>query len=148
MLRLCSATVLSDSPTHGCSPPLLPGLGFSRQGYWSGLLCPPPEDLPNAGMEPVSLASLALANGSSPTNATLVTAQVTHPGAALVTAKLPHLSLTRGSEQHGLAQIFRSERNWPGARCSGPALGSSCAPALPQVVGAPPSPPSQILRVR
>ena len=30
-------------------------MGFSRQGYWSGLLCPPPGDLPNPGMEPVSL---------------------------------------------------------------------------------------------
>ena len=24
---------------------------FSRQEYWSGLLCPPPEDLPNLGTE-------------------------------------------------------------------------------------------------
>ena len=27
--------------------------GFSRQEYWSGLLCPPPGDLPNPGIEPV-----------------------------------------------------------------------------------------------
>ena len=25
--------------------------GFSRQEYWSGLLCPPPRDLPDSGME-------------------------------------------------------------------------------------------------
>ena len=30
-------------------------MGFSRQEYWSGLLCPPPEDLPNPGIEPTSL---------------------------------------------------------------------------------------------
>ena len=36
-------------------------MGFSRQEYWSGLLCPPPEDLPNPGMEPTSLTSPALA---------------------------------------------------------------------------------------
>ena len=30
-------------------------MGFSRQGYWSGLPCPPPGDLPNPGIEPVSL---------------------------------------------------------------------------------------------
>ena len=30
-------------------------LGFSRQQYWSGLPFPPPGDLPNPGMEPVSL---------------------------------------------------------------------------------------------
>jgi len=31
-------------------------MGFSRQEYWSGLLFPPPGDLPNSGIEPVSLA--------------------------------------------------------------------------------------------
>ena len=34
-------------------------MGFSRQEYWNGLPCPPPEDLP--GTEPVSLMSPALA---------------------------------------------------------------------------------------
>ena len=29
-------------------------MGFSRQEYCSGLLCPPPGDLPNAGTEPRS----------------------------------------------------------------------------------------------
>ena len=28
--------------------------GFSRQEYWSGLPCPPPGDLPNPGIEPMS----------------------------------------------------------------------------------------------
>ena len=35
--------------------------GFPRQEYWSGLSLPTPADLPNPGMEPVSLA---LAGGS------------------------------------------------------------------------------------
>ena len=35
--------------------------GFSRQEYWSGLLFPFPGDLPDPGIEPVSLASPALA---------------------------------------------------------------------------------------
>ena len=39
---------------------------FSRQEYWSGLPCPPPEDLPNPGIEPISLASPALQAGSLP----------------------------------------------------------------------------------
>ena len=30
---------------------------FSRQEYWSALSFPPPRDLPNPGIEPVSLAS-------------------------------------------------------------------------------------------
>ena len=38
-------------------------MGFSRQEYWSGLRCPPPGNLPNPGMEPVSLMSPALADG-------------------------------------------------------------------------------------
>ena len=36
---------------------------FSRQEYWSGLPFPPPGNLPNPGMEPVSPASPALAGG-------------------------------------------------------------------------------------
>ena len=28
-------------------------MGFSRQGYWSGLLFPSPGDLPDTGIEPV-----------------------------------------------------------------------------------------------
>ena len=30
-------------------------LGFSTQEYWTGLPCPPPGDLPNPGIEPMSL---------------------------------------------------------------------------------------------
>ena len=33
-------------------------MGFSRQEGWSGLLSPPPENLPNPVMEPTSLALL------------------------------------------------------------------------------------------
>ena len=36
-------------------------LGFSRQEYWSGLSFPSPGDLPSPVVEPVSLASPALA---------------------------------------------------------------------------------------
>ena len=35
-----------------CQVPL--SVGFSQQEYWSGLLCPPPGDLPNPGIEPRS----------------------------------------------------------------------------------------------
>ena len=38
-------------------------MGFSRQGYWSGLPFPPPGDLPNPGIEP---ESPALQAGSFP----------------------------------------------------------------------------------
>ena len=35
-------------------------MGFSRQEHWSGLPCPPPGDLPDPGIRPVSLMSPAL----------------------------------------------------------------------------------------
>ena len=36
-------------------------MAFSRQRYWRGLPCPPPGDLPDPGIEPMSLLSPALA---------------------------------------------------------------------------------------
>ena len=41
-------------------------MGFSRQEYWSGLPSPPPGDLPNPGMEPLSLSLLYWQAGSLP----------------------------------------------------------------------------------
>ena len=38
-------------------------VGFSRQEYWSELPCPPPGDLPDPGVEPMSPEFLALADG-------------------------------------------------------------------------------------
>ena len=45
--------------TVACQAPLF--MGFSRQGYWSGLPCLPPGDLPDPGIKPTSLVSPALA---------------------------------------------------------------------------------------
>ena len=45
--------------TIACQAPL--SLGFFRQEYWRGLPSPPPGDLPNPGIEPMSLTSPALA---------------------------------------------------------------------------------------
>ena len=41
----------SDSSVHG----------ILQQEYWSGLPCPPPGDFPDAGIDPMSLTSPALA---------------------------------------------------------------------------------------
>ena len=38
-------------------------VGFSRQEYWSRLPSPPPEDLPDSGIEPASSVSSSLAGG-------------------------------------------------------------------------------------
>ena len=46
-----------------CSPQAPLSMGFSRREYWSGLLCPPPGDLPDPEIEPVSLMSPILTGG-------------------------------------------------------------------------------------
>ena len=44
--QLLSRVQLFATPwTVACQAPL--SLGFSRQEFWSALLCPPPEDLPD-----------------------------------------------------------------------------------------------------
>ena len=45
-------------------------LGFPRQEYWSGLLCPPPGDLRHPGIEPQSIMSPALTGRFFTTSAT------------------------------------------------------------------------------
>ena len=50
LLQLCLA--LCNPTSRLCCP-----WGFSRQEYWSGLLCPHPDDLPNLGIEPTSYFS-------------------------------------------------------------------------------------------
>ena len=54
--------------TVACQAPL--SLGFSRQGYWSGLSSPPPGNLPHPGTEPTSIKSLESAGGFFTTSAT------------------------------------------------------------------------------
>ena len=45
-------------------------MGFSRKEYWSGFPCPPPGDLPNSGIEPMSLLSPGLTGGFFTTGTT------------------------------------------------------------------------------
>ena len=54
--------------TVACQAPL--SMGFSRQEYWGRLQCPPPGDLPDPGIEPMSLTSPTLAEGFFTTSAT------------------------------------------------------------------------------
>ena len=62
---LCCAQSFQLCLTHcdamDCSPPGSSAHAFSRQEYWSELPDPPSGDLPNPGIEPVSLLSPALA---------------------------------------------------------------------------------------
>ena len=56
------AQAVSDSVTPRTIAHQAPlSIGFSRQEYWGRLPCPPPGDLPNPGIKPMSPVSLALA---------------------------------------------------------------------------------------
>ena len=57
--NLCST--LCDPMDCSCQAPL--SMEFCKQEYWSGLLFPPPGDLPDPGIEPTFLVSPALAGG-------------------------------------------------------------------------------------
>ena len=62
---------MSDSETLWTVAHKAPlSMGFSRQEYWSGLPCPPPGDLPNSGIKPMSLSSAAMAGRFFTTSAT------------------------------------------------------------------------------
>ena len=67
ILTLCASCMLScfshirlfeTLSTVACKAPL--SMGFSRQEYWSGLPCPSPGDLPDPGIEPMSLISTCI----------------------------------------------------------------------------------------
>ena len=60
LLQLC--LTLWDLWTVAGQAPL--SMGFSRQENWSGLPCPPPVDLPNPGIKPISLATPVFQAGS------------------------------------------------------------------------------------
>ena len=79
LLACMHAKLLQSCPnlwdSMNCSLPtgLLCLWGFFRQEYWSGLPCPPPGDLPDPGIEPVSpvaptlqVNSLLLSHQGSP----------------------------------------------------------------------------------
>ena len=62
----------AQSPNHcpalggshqGCTHQAPPSMGFSRQEYWSGLLCPPPGDFSDSGIEPEPLVFPVMAGG-------------------------------------------------------------------------------------
>ena len=60
-MRAQSCPTLCDP--MDCSPPGSYVHGFSRSEYWSGSPFPPPGDLPDPGIEPMSSMSPALGAG-------------------------------------------------------------------------------------
>ena len=72
-LTVCAQLLSRDDDSavpwsEACQDPL--SVGFPRQEYWSLLPVPTPGDLPDPGIEPMSLASLALVGGYFTTSAT------------------------------------------------------------------------------
>ena len=76
-----------------CNFPL--SMGFSRQEYWSGLPCPPPGDLPNPGIEPVSLMCPSLAGRFFTTSATWETS-IFGAKCSSVLIQMPSLTMAWG----------------------------------------------------
>ena len=58
-------TIESESISHSAvsnslPPQAPPSMGFSRQEYWNGFPCPPPENLSDPGIEPTALQTDSL----------------------------------------------------------------------------------------
>ena len=67
-MSVISHSVLSYSPFLGTAARQAPlSMGFFRQEYWTGLPFPPPGDLPDPGIKPVSPIAPALQADSLPT---------------------------------------------------------------------------------
>ena len=69
-------------------------MGFSRKEYWNGLPCSSPTDLPDLGIEPLSLMSPALAGGFFTTRATWEALLSFQPS---VTSRLPSHMLSHSA---------------------------------------------------
>ena len=96
--------------TASCQPLL--SLGSSRQEYWSGLPCPPPEDFPSLEIKPMSLMSPALAGRFFTTGATWGAVNVCVLVAQLCPTPCDPLDCSSpGSSVHG---IFPRQEYWNG----------------------------------
>ena len=83
-------------------------MGFSRQEYWSGLLCPSPGDLPRPGTKPMSPMSPGLAGGFFTTSATWEALQSERPS-------LKNLQITntgKGVEKREPSYTVSEKVNW------------------------------------
>ena len=102
-------------------------MGFPRQGYWSGLPCPPPGDLPQAGIEPVPLTSPALAGGFFTLSATWEALQGL--GKGVTEAPLTHVL-----KPSALCLILGEEASTSPAGSSAP-LQTALGQGFPQALG-------------
>ena len=124
-LMQCCVSVTKSCPTL-CDPmtvarqaPL--SMGFSRQEYWSGLLCPPPGNLLDSGIEPVSPTSSALADKFFITSATWEAHQDPCAVLCLVAQSCPTLyDPMTVARQAPLSVRFFRQGYWSGLPCPPP----------------------------
>ena len=123
-----------------CSPPkLFCPWGFSGQEYWSGLPCPP-GDLPNPGIEPLSLMSPASAGGFFATGATWEACLCIHMFIHLIFKSLHILQLYTHPLAAALSSSLKETQQWlilqpkyqssPGKFCPYSQWGSLLSPGL------------------
>ena len=77
-------------------------MGLSKQEYWSGLPCPPPENLPDPGIEPAFLTSPTLSGRF------FTTSPPGKPMRVAVTPKSGECVQPRGSDKLGVRESLRS----------------------------------------
>ena len=121
MLTRCSIHKLYPTLCNpmDCSRQALLSRVFFRQEFWSGLPFPPPRDLPDPGIQPMSPASLALQAYSLPLSHQ--GSPVSHPCCAVLSRSVVSNSLRPlpGSSVHG-----DSPSKNTGEGCSGLLQGS------------------------
>ena len=86
-------------------------MGFCRQEYWSGLPCSPPGDLPDPGVEPMSLTCAVLASGF------FTSSTAWKPNGTGKTQTIPIYGAQTGAES---AELLRRLRLW--TCCEGRAI--------------------------
>ena len=113
-------------------------MGFSRQEYWSELLFPPPGDLPEAGIEPVSPALAVRSLSAMPPGKHLQASS--RPGAAQHHgARRPKFKARPCHSGAGASPVTRSAPPRPHPRwgvCPGPPSGSLRPTSWAETLGA------------
>ena len=144
-MSVISHSVLSYSPFLGTAARQAPlSVGFFRQEYWTGLPFPPPGDLPEPGIKPVSPAAPALQADSSPTEPSHQLLNIEMLLTSLVSAAAPKRSPPSypppphtpappiSAVVHSCALEAGTDRQVaPGGRASGPGRCEQGCPASP-----------------
>ena len=119
-----SYSVVSDSVTPWTAAyQAHPSLGFSRREYWSGLPFPSPGDLPDPGIEPMSLASAGRFFTTEPPGKR----HATQLSPSTVTGESPHATTkTQHSQKHYKTEKINRQKEhsknqcWAQSRGNGP----------------------------